>query len=184
MINYTKLDSYINQRYKEKKLFEGLFKDHSKKEIPTISPLQQHSGFNPLKHPKFGKLEAKLEKAHTKSDGFVEKLLYYINLKKMTNAQVYNKAGIKPDCFSKIISGKTKRAEKNTVISLIFALQLNLEEAEDLLESAQYALLDDNKSDIIIRFCLENSTPKDYCTIDDVNKALAAYNVPLIGGVN
>ncbi len=183
MINYTKLDSYINQRYKEKKLFECLFKDRPKKEIPTISPLS-HSGFNPLKHPNFEGIQKKLEKAHSKSDGFVEKLLHYINLKNMTNAQVYNKAGIKPDCFSKIISGKTKRAEKNTVISLIFALQLNLEEAEDLLASAQYALLDDNKSDIIIRFCLENSTPKDYCTIDDVNKALAAYNVPLIGGVN
>ncbi|MCQ2604404.1 MAG: hypothetical protein MJ215_05110 [Spirochaetia bacterium] len=184
-INYIKLDEYINDNLCEKEDgISGFFRslgDRVRRSSGSRPPVQY---VNPVDSPRFGRVAGKLSKTPKRSASFVERLLYYIDKKNMTNPQVYNAAGIKPDCFSKIISGKTKRAEKNNVISLIFALKLDLEEAEDLLESAQYRLLDDNQSDIIIKFCLEeNSLGNNAFTIDDVNEALAHYGLPLIGGV-
>ena len=184
-IDYRKLDEYIGDNLCEKEGgiagFFRSFGDRARESSGSRIPAQY---FNPMNSPRFGRIAGKLSKTPKNSSGFVERLLYYIDKKDMTNSQVYNAAGIKPDCFSKIISGKTKRAGKSTVISLVFALNLNLEEAEDLLESAQYRLLDDNQSDIIIKFCLEeNSEGHNAFTIDDVNEALAHYSLPLIGGV-
>ncbi len=136
-----------------------------------------------MENPKFRDIKDLLEQKQDFFESFAEKLLHYIRLKEMTNAKVYNTAGVKPDCFSKIISGKTKHAEKNTVVSLILAFGLDIDQAEDLPESAQYSLLKHNRSDIIVRFCIENNTKEKTYSIDDVNELLSYYNLPLIGGV-
>ena len=118
-----------------------------------------------------------------KEDDFVQRLLYYINKKGKTHPQVYNAAGITPDCFHKIISGKTKIPGRTNIISLAFALELNLEETQDLLSRAGYYFpVPTIKEDIIFQYYLEDKDMPH--TIDEVNEALCHFGFSAIGGRN
>lgn len=134
------------------------------------------SGASPVKHPLFKKLAEKISSSNG-SENFVSRLFFYIKQKGKRNSEVYNAAGMTPDCFSKIISGKTKNPKKRTVLSLAFALSLNLDEAEDLLSSAGFSLYKD-KEDLIYRFCFENGP----FTLDEVNEALVYFKCKALGG--
>ena len=90
---------------------------------------------------------------------------------------------VKPDCFSKIISGKTKVPTRISIISLAFALELNLEEVQDLLSRAGYYFpVPTIKEDIIFQFCFEDEEGPH--TIDEVNEALCQFGFKPIGGRN
>ena len=133
-------------------------------------------GMSPVNHPEFRQIELFLKANHDK-DAFITRLFYYINLKGKTNAQVYNTAGMTPDCFSKIISRKTKSPKKENVIALAFALELNLDEAKDLLSCAGYSFTH-VREDIVFEFCFE----KGPYSIDEVNDALVKCRFNPIGG--
>ena len=96
-------------------------------------------------------------KASEKEDNFARRLLYYCNKKNKTHPQVYNAAEVTFHCFSKIISEETKTPKRETILALAFALELNLEEAQDLLSRAGYYFPDPTiKEDIIFKFCFED----------------------------
>lgn len=133
-------------------------------------------GASPLHSPNFKKFEQSLKSKRNYED-FVSRLIYYINLKNKKNPEVYNAAGMTPDCFSKIISGKTKTPKKENVVALAIALNLNFEEATDLLSSAGFSLYKE-KADLIYRFCFENGP----FTVDEVNEILVYFNCNTIGG--
>ena len=59
-----------------------------------------------------------------------------------------------PDCFSKIISGKTKTPKKESIVALALALKLNYDEATDLLSSAGQTLV------VLSRMLFLNSVSK------------------------
>lgn len=170
-INLQKLEEYIseNQNGKKSPVPEkiGLFGWHK----PSLG-----SGASPLQNPFFKGLEKTLS-SNQNHDDFVSRLFYYINLKDKKNSEVYNAAGMTPDCFSKIISGKTKTPKKENIVALAIALNLNIEEATDLLGSAGFSLYKE-KSDLIYRFCFENGP----YTIDEVNEALVYFGCKAIGG--
>ncbi|MEA4853256.1 MAG: XRE family transcriptional regulator [Christensenella sp.] len=86
---------------------------------------------------------------------FSEKLFQYIDQKIMIDTYVYKKAGIDRRHFSKIRS-KTYHPGKGTVILLGLALELNLPEIKDLLDSAGYSLSKSSTADLIIEFCIIN----------------------------
>ena len=135
---------------------------------------------SPVKRPDFQRVKDKL-KASEKQDDFVRRLLYYVNYKEKTHPQVYNAAGMTPDCFSKIISGKTKSPTRINVIALAFALELNLDEAQDLLSRAGYYFpVPTIKEDIIFQYCFEDREGPH--TIDEVNDALVSLGFKPIGG--
>ena len=54
--------------------------------------------------------------------------------------------------FSKIRSNTNYHPEKRTAISLAIALELNLEETDNLLKKAGYALSESDKRDVIVMF--------------------------------
>ena len=189
MIDIKKLEEYINENYAESDDSNETDADHRK--LPSRNPLADFarkisghggmhggmnplSGMSPLKHPDFKILEKRMK---TKKEDFISRLIYYINLKKMTPPQVYNAAGITPDCFSKILSGKTKHPTKEKIIAMAIALKLKYKEAEDLLSSAGYCF-SLSKEDVIFEFCFENGP----CTIDEVNEVLVYFNLEPIGG--
>ena len=86
---------------------------------------------------------------------FSEKLFQYIDQKIMIDTYVYKKAGIDRRHFSKIRS-KNYHPGKGTVILLGLALELNLSETKDLLDSAGYSLSKSSTADLIIEFCIIN----------------------------
>ena len=192
MIDITKLTSYIEENYiapdspegKRERLISGKSNsllDFARK-ITGRGGMNPFSGMSPVNRPDFQKVKDKL-KASDEQDDFVRRLIYYINKKEKTHPQVYNAAGMTPDCFSKIISGKTKVPTRISIISLAFALELNLEEAQDLLSRAGYYFhVPTIKEDIIFQFCFEDK--EGPYTIDDVNKALCDLGFKAIGGRN
>lgn len=137
-------------------------------------------GMSPLRNPNFSRVKEQL-KSLEDEDNFSRRLIYYINKKGKTHPQVYNAAGMTPDCFSKIISGKTKAPTRMSIISLAFALELNLAEAQDLLSRAGYFFpVPTIKEDIIFQYCFEDKMGP--YTIDEVNEALTECGFNPIGG--
>ena len=192
MIDITKLTKYIEENFvdeeapeeKREKLISlnsNPLLDFARK-ITGRGGMNPFSGMSPVNRPDFQKVKDKL-KASDEQDDFVRRLIYYINKKEKTHPQVYNAAGMTPDCFSKIISGKTKVPTRISIISLAFALELNLEEAQDLLSRAGYYFpVPTIKEDIIFQFCFEDEEGPH--TIDEVNEALCQFGFKPIGGRN
>lgn len=104
---------------------------------------------------------------------FSETLLKLIDDRKLTDSDVYNKANIDRRLFSKIRCEKDYKPSKQTVLAFCIALQLDIEDTEDLLERAGYALSYSDRADLIVRFFIEE---KDNYTIFDVDEALMSFN--------
>lgn len=100
--------------------------------------------------------------------GFLDKLFYYINRSGENDADIYRRAYIDRRLYSKIISDKTYRTSKDTIISLGVALKLTLQELNDLLGSGGYALSHSSIRDLIIEFCFKRSLHD----IDKINELL------------
>ena len=107
---------------------------------------------------------------------FSEVLLKFIDKKNMTDAECYKKAGIDRRLFSKIRSDKDYYPSKKTVFSFIIALELDISDAEELMESAGYCISNSYLQDVIITFCIKN---KIY-NIREINLLLAQYGAKTI----
>ena len=106
-----------------------------------------------------------------------QKLLFkFIDDKGLKDSDVYNKAQIDRRLFSKIRSDENYHPSKETIISLATSLELNINELEELLDSASYSLPKNNKFDLIIRFCF---LEKIY-DIMEINNLLHEYHCDLL----
>lgn len=108
---------------------------------------------------------------------FSETLLQYIKDKDLIDSEVYNKANIDRRLFSKIRSNKDYKPSKQTAIAFCIALKLNIDDTEDLLQRAGFALSYSDKTDLVVRFFIERK--KDY-TLYDVDEALISYDLKTI----
>ena len=108
---------------------------------------------------------------------FVEKLLLHIRQKDLFEPDVYKSAQMDRRLFSKIISNKDYQPSKDTVLALVFALKLSLEEAKDLLDRAGYTLSHSLKRDIIVEYFIKE---KVY-NLNNINAFLYNMNEKIIG---
>ena len=79
-------------------------------------------------------------------------LLKLIDERGMNDVDVYKRAGMSRQLFSRIRSDAHYRPTKKTVLALALALGLNLEETGDLLRRAGFALSHSSKSDVILEY--------------------------------
>ena len=108
---------------------------------------------------------------------FVDRLLYYINKKGVRDSEIYKAAQVDKRLFSKMVSNREYKPSKDTAIAFALALELSLDEANDMLSRAGYAFSHSNKRDIIIEFFFRE---KVYNLID-ANDVLYRLDQKLIG---
>ena len=109
-------------------------------------------------------------------ESFHDKLFSFIDKRKMTDVEVYKRAGIDRKLFSKIRSNPMYHPRKQTVLALAIALKLNIEETVDLLTSAEYALSPGSKGDLIVKYFIEH----EIFDIMAINFALDEYKQPVL----
>ena len=109
--------------------------------------------------------------------GFSENLLERIDKSGKKDSEIYKKANLSKQHFSKIRNNPDYKPTKATAIALAIALELNLEETKDLIGRAGYALSGSSKFDLIIRYFIEQGN----YNVVEINIALYEFDQSLLG---
>ncbi len=121
--------------------------------------------------------EAISERIEHLEDPFGVYLLYLIESKGKTNAEVYGKAIISKQSFAKLKKNpKEYHPDKLTALQYCVGCELNIDETKDLLARAGYALSPADKRDIIFSYFI---THEAYDMID-IDIALEEHGIPCI----
>ena len=90
------------------------------------------------------------------AESFQEKLFQLIDKSGLDDVTVYKKANITKKVFSDIKTKKNYKPSKKTAVAFAIALELSIDEAEDLLQRAGIALSPSSKFDLIVGYYISH----------------------------
>ena len=143
-------------------------------EMPTVGATQMLRPCATMAASKAMSLEDMLKQADA---GFTDTLLNLIDKTGKKDSEIYKKANISKQHFSKIRNNPNYKPTKPTAIALALALELDLEQTKELIGRAGYALTNSSKFDLIIQFFIQQ---KNY-NIVEINIALYEFDQNLLG---
>lgn len=128
----------------------------------------------PMSTAKAMSLEDMLKQADA---GFTETLLKLIDKAGKKDSEVYKRANLSKQHFSKIRNNPNYKPTKPTAIALALALELDIDATKDLIGRAGYALTNSSKFDLIIRYFIEQGN----YNVVEINMALYEFDQSLLG---
>lgn len=130
--------------------------------------------------PSYGNVKSKTLEEYMKAmdKSFAYKLFDLIDAKGMTDVECYKKANVDKKTFSKIKCNPDKyKPSKQTAVAFAIALELTLDETQDLLAAAGLTLSYSFAFDKIIIYFLQ----KGVYNIFEINEALFEFDQMLLG---
>ena len=115
-----------------------------------------------------------------KIKGFRDLLFKFIDDNNQVDAEVYKKALLDRRLFSKIRSNEDYHPNKKTVIALLLALKLELEQGLQLLKAAGYSLSESSVFDLVIVYCITH----EMFDLDKVNEILEEMQLTPLGSLD
>lgn len=91
------------------------------------------------------------------------------------DSEVYKRAGISKQTFSKFRMNIEYKPKRDTAIQMCIGLKLNLDQAVDLLSKAGFSLSKANKRDLVVKYFIENNI----YDIDELNYVLFEFKLEL-----
>lgn len=110
---------------------------------------------------------------------FSQTVLSLIDARGLTDVEVYKRANLSRQLFNKIRRDRGYKPTKATAVALAIALELSLDECDDLLERAGFSLSTSSKFDVIVRYFIEHECYDIY----KLNAMLFAFDQPLLGSM-
>ena len=117
---------------------------------------------------------ADILKQHEKT--FSEYLLDLLKERDGKDSEVYKRAEVSKQLFSKILNNPDYQPTKSTAIQLALGLELDLAQTQKFLGKAGYALTRSSKTDLVIQYYIER---KIY-NVTFINEALDDCGLPLL----
>ena len=144
----SRIDEYVQRNFlpDENRVHETLTTGDEFNRIPSkINAYDKEAAEHPLMFNQSFEPEA----------SFQELLIAYINKKHIDTVQLYKKAEISKQHFSKIINQEGYQPKRKTVLLLCVAMELNYDESIDLLESLGYTFSSSNIEDVIVKYFIK-----------------------------
>ena len=107
---------------------------------------------------------------------FSEYLLDLLKERDGKDSEVYKRAEVSKQLFSKILNNPGYQPTKSTVIQLAIGLQLDLPQTQKLLEKAGFALTRSSKADLVVQYYIERRV----YSVTFINEALYDSGLPLL----
>ncbi len=114
-----------------------------------------------------------------KDAGFMETLLELIAKSGRKNSEIYKKANISKQHFSKLLHDPKAAVTKPTAVALALALELDLQQTKDLIGRAGYTFTNSSIFDLIIQFHIEQKI----FNVIAINVVLYEFDQTLLGSV-
>jgi len=104
-------------------------------------------------------------------DTYSEIILMYLKDNVRDSKNISEKYSLGENYFNKLKENDNYVPSKGEALTLCFALKLNFEETKAVLKAANYALTNSEKSDLIIRFFIQNNN----YNLSDLNYVLNKF---------
>ncbi|MBO6041070.1 MAG: macro domain-containing protein, partial [Oscillospiraceae bacterium] len=121
--------------------------------------------------------EASLEEILKRRDKtFSEYLLELLKKRSGRDSEVYKRAEVSKQLFSKILSNPDYQPTKSTAIQIAIGLELNVKQTQDLLGRAGYALTRSSRTDLVVQYYIS----RGIYSVSFINEALYDCGLPLL----